>query len=174
MFNRKVILPLVLILALCGASTALAGGSIFAGVDFPTGGFGDDAKTGWTVGGYYTADLMPIVDIGGLLAYNDFSTSLDSDIIENALGGSINAWEFHALGQLKFLMLKGFLGLGFANYKGLNDDLTNLKSERKTDFSWQIGLSMDIAILEARLGYHQIPVDGGSINWMALTVGLKF
>jgi hypothetical protein len=172
MNHRKIILPLALVLTLGLASTALAGGSIFAGVDFPTGGFGDNAKTGWTAGAYYTADLMPIVDIGGLVAYNDFS--IDAGGLEGAedlLGGSINAWEIHALGQLSFLMLKGYLGLGVANYKGIND---NLESSRETDFSWQLGLSMNIAMLEGRLGYHQIPVDEASINWMSLTLGLKF
>ena len=175
MNHRKIVLPLILILSLGAASAASAGGSIFAGVNFPTGGFGDDAKTGWTGGAYYTADLMPIVDIGGLLAYNNFSTSLTDVDLENALGGSIDAWELHALGQLNFMMLKGFLGLGLANYKGIdvNQD-NNLESSRETDFSWQIGLAMKIAVLEARLGYHQIPVDGGSINWMKLTVGLGF
>ena len=175
MNNRKIVLPLVLILALGAASTALAGGSIFAGVNFPTGGFGDDAKTGWTGGAYYTADLMPIVDIGGLLAYNNFSTSITDVDEDNALGGSYDAWELHALGQLSFLMLKGYLGLGLANYKGLDVNQDNtLESSRETAFSWQMGISMNIAVLEARLGYHQIPVDDGSINWMKLTVGLSF
>ena len=174
MFHRKnsLVLAMTLLVVMGAASVASAGGSIFAGANFPTGGFGDGAKTGWTAGGYYTADLMPIVDIGGLIAYNDWSTDL-SGVAENLdpFGGSINAWEFHALGQLKVAILKGFLGLGFANYKGLDD---NLESSRKTDFSWQLGLSANIAVLEGRLGYHQIPVDGGSINWVKLSVGLTF
>lgn len=169
---RKTTFALVLVLALGAASTASAGGSIFAGANFPTGGFGDGAKTGWNLGGYYTFDAMPIVDIGALVAYSDFSTDLgDFPKLDEALGGSINVWEFHALGQLKFLMLKGFLGLGLGSYKDVNE---LFESERKTDFSWQIGLSMDIAMLEGRLGYHQIPVDESSINWMSLTIGLKF
>ena len=172
MNNRKIVIPLVLILALGAASTASAGGSIFAGANFPTGGFSDGAKTGWNLGGYYTFDLMPIVDIGGLLAYSDFSTDLgDFPELDEALDGSINVWELHALGQLNFLMLKGFLGLGIGSYKDVND---LFETERKTDFSWQIGLSMNIAVLEARLGYHQIPVEESSINWMSLTVGLTF
>jgi len=174
MFNRKnnVLLVMTLLIALGTASAASAGGSIFVGANFPTGGFTDAAKTGFTAGGYYVADLMPIVDLGGLVAYNDFSTKLgDVPELGDAFGSSLNAWEIHALGQLKFLMLKGFLGLGFANYSGLDE---NLESSRQTDFSWQMGLAANIAILEARLGYHQIPVDGGSINWMKLTVGLTF
>ena len=170
--NKHLILTLTFLVVLGAASTASAGGSIFAGVDFPTGGFDDAAKTGWTAGGYYTADLMPIVDIGALVAYNDFSTSFnDVPVLGDAFGSSINAWEFHALGQLEFLFLHGFLGLGFANYSGLDD---NLESSRETAFSWQVGISMELLMLEARLGYHQIPIDDGSLNWMALTVGLTF
>ena len=174
MFNRKnnVLLVMTLLIALGSASAASAGGSIFVGADFPTGGFGDDAKTGFTAGGYYTADLMPIVDIGGLIAYNNWSLDLsDTPGAEELFGDSINAWEVHALGQLSFLMLKGYLGLGFANY---NVSGGSVDSSRETDFSWQIGLAMNIAMLEGRLGYHQIPVEDASINWVSLTVGLGF
>jgi len=174
MITRKnsLLLVMTFLVALGSASTASAGGSIFVGANFPTGGFGDNAKTGWSAGGYYTIDLLPIVDIGGLVAYNDWSTDL-GDVAEDLdpFGGSINAWEFHALGQVKVIFLKGFLGLGFANYKGLGDDGG---STRKTDFSWQVGAAMSFLMLEGRLGYHQIPVDGGSINWVKLSVGLTF
>jgi len=164
---------MIILLTLGTASAATAGGSIFVGADFPTGGFGDGAKTGWSAGGYYTLDLIPIVDIGGLVAYNDWSTDFTStnQIKTDPFGGSINAWEIHALGQLKVAIFKGFLGLGLANYKGLDG---KGGSSRKTDFSWQLGIAANIAMLEGRLGYHQIPVDGGSINWVKLSVGLNF
>ena len=175
MFHRKssLLLTMIILLTLGTASAASAGGSIFLGANFPTGGFADGAKTGWSAGGYYTADLMPIVDIGALVAYNDWSTDAGAIAQGDAdpFGGSIDAWEVHALGQLSFLMLKGFLGLGIANYKGLDDVGA---SSRETAFSWQLGLSANLAMLEARLGYHQIPVDGGSINWMKLSIGLVF
>jgi hypothetical protein len=158
MFHRfnRLALALTLYAILGTASSAHAGGSIFAGVDFPTGDFDKVADTGWTIGGYYTFDMLPIVDIGGTVAYNDFNSSL---------------WEIQALGQLKFLMLKGFLGLGVANYESVN---AKQESERKNDFSWQLGVSMDILMVEGRLGYHQVTLDGSSLNWVGLTVGLKF
>ena len=169
MFNRKnnVLLVMTLLIALGTASTATAGGSIFAGANFPTGGFGDNAKTGFTAGGYYTGGLLPIVELGGLVAYNDWSIDFgDAPELGDLFGDSINAWEIHALGQLNVVFLKAFLGLGFANH--------NLAEDRSTDFSWQIGAAIEFLMLEARLGYHQIPVDETSINWVALTVGLKF
>ena len=169
MFNRKnnVLLVMTLLIALGAASTASAGGSIFVGADFPTGGFGDVGKTGFTAGGYYTGSLLPIVELGGLVSYNDFSTDFgDLPEAERIFGDSINAWEIHALGQLNIVFLKAFLGLGFANH--------NLAADRSTDFSWQIGAAIDLMMLEIRLGYHQIPVDESSINWMKLTIGLTF
>jgi|GEM_PF-6581393 len=168
----SVVLMLAILLSLGSASTASAGGSIFAGVDFPTGGFSDGAKTGWTAGGIYGFDLMPIVDLGAYVAYSDFSTSLtDIQVIDDALGGSINVWELHALGSLSFGFLKGSLGLGVASYSDVDE---NLESSRSTDFSWQLGLAASFSKLEARLAYHQVPVDQSSINWVSLTLGLGF
>ena len=167
MNNRKIVLPLVLILALGAASTAMAGGSVFGGVNFPTGGFGDGAKTGWGLGGYWTADLMPIVDIGALVSYNNFASDLDDlPNLDELTDDSLNTWEFHALGQLSFGGSKGFLGLG----PGSN----SIYGVSSTDFSWQLGLAMQITKVEARLGYHQIPVEDGSMNWVNLSVGLVF
>ena len=159
MIIRKSVLPMVLMIALLTTSTAAAETGLFAGVNFPTGNFDNGAKTGWNAGGYYTLELMPIVDIGLTVAYSDFGSESSNN--------SLNVWEFEGLGQLKILFLKGYLGLGVANYNSLFDG-------RKTKLAWQIGVAAQIAILEGRLGYHQIPVDGGSINWLSLTAGLAF
>jgi hypothetical protein len=156
MFNRtnSLVLTLVLVITLGLASTAMAGKGLFIGANFPTGDFNSSAQTGWNLGGYFTSDLMPILELGGAVDYNDFSDAA-------------NAWDIHALGQLKILMFKGYLGLGVSNYKRDNDD-------RNTKFSWQAGLAAQIAIIEGRLGYHQIPGDGGSINWVSLSAGVSF
>ena len=50
----------------------------------------------------------------------------------------------------------------------------DLESKRETDFSWQLGMSFNFLMLQARLGYHQIPVSDNSINWMKLTIGVTF
>lgn len=166
--NKMTALALTLLVCLGAASAASAGGSIFAGADFPTGGFDDVSKTGFTGGLIYTVPSIPIVDIGGFLAYNNFSVSLGDDTAaEDFFKDSVNAWELHLLGQLSFGGLKGFLGLGLANHNAGTDSRTN-------DFSWQMGLAMAITKVEFRLGYHQIPLDESSLNWMALTIGLNF
>jgi len=159
-------------LILASAPAAHAGASIFAGVNFPTGDFNEGAKTGWALGGYYTWDLLPLVDVGATVAYNDFSLGLSGiPDLDEAFGTSFNAWEVEALGQVNVLIFKAFLGLGLANYTGIDADGSD---KRKTKFAWQVGLAAEFFILEARLGYHQINTDASSPNWVALTLGLTF
>jgi len=159
MINRKSVLPFVFLIALLTATTATAETSLFGGVNFPTGDFNSDASTGWNAGGYYTLEMATILDIGITAGYSDFGS-------DNG-GKSSNAWELQGLGQLKILFLKGYLGMGVANYRAADD-------KRKTKLAWQMGVSAQIAIIEGRLGYHQVPVDGGSINWLSLTAGVVF
>jgi len=159
MITRKHVVPLVVLAVLFTATAATAGTGLFGGVNFPTGSFNSGAKTGWNAGGYYLVEMMPIVDIGVTAAYSDFGSEIS--------GTSPNAWEFEALGQLKVLFLKGYLGMGVANYRPL-------AGSRTTKLAWQIGVSAQIAMLEGRFGYHQIPGDNGSINWLSLSAGLTF
>ena len=159
MTQRIPVLALVFLMALFTSSIATAETSLFGGVNFPTVDFNSGAKTGWNAGGYYTVEFTSIVDIGATLGYTDFNSE-SSDY-------SINAWEIQALAQIKILFLKGYLGMGVANYRSGDDG-------RNTKLSWQMGVSAQISIIEGRLGYHQIPVDGGSVNWMSLTAGLIF
>jgi len=159
MINRKPVLPLAFLVILFTATTAAAGTGLFGGVNFPTGDFDNGAKTGWNVGGYYTVDMAAILDVGITAGYSDFGTEIS--------GKSPNAWELQGIGHLKILFLKGYLGMGIANYRSWED-------KRKTKLAWQMGVAAQIAILEARLGYHQVPVDGGSINWLSLSAGVVF
>jgi len=159
MNHRIAVLLYVFLAALSTATTATAETSIFGGVNFPTGDFNSGANTGWNVGGYYTLEMATILDIGVTAGYSDFGS-------ENSAKSS-NAWELQGLGQLKILFLKGYLGMGVANYRASDD-------KRKTKLAWQMGVSAQIAILEGRLGYHQVPVDGGSINWLSLSAGVVF
>lgn len=159
MFNRTAVVPLVFLLALFAAATATAETGLFGGVNFPTGDFDKGAKTGWNVGGYYTVEMATILDVGITGGYNDF----DSDNLTK----SAHVWELQGLGQLKILFLKGYLGMGIANYRPSDEG-------RKTKLAWQMGVSAQIAIFEGRLGYHQIPGDGGSVNWMSLSAGVVF
>lgn len=159
MIDRKVLLPLVFLIVLFTGTAATAETGLFGGVNFPTGDFNNGAKTGWNAGGYYTVELATILDVGVTAGYSDFGSE--------GTGKSPNAWEFEGIGQLKILFLKGYLGMGVANYRAPDD-------KRKTKLAWQMGVAAQIAILEGRLGYHQVPVDGGSINWLSLTAGIVF
>ena len=75
------------------------------------------------------------------------------------------------LGQVDIAMLKGFVGLGAANYTALDDagDRT-----RKTDFAWQIGVAARFTFLEGRLAYHQFKASTISVGWIGLTAGILF
>jgi hypothetical protein len=159
MIDRKALLPLVFLIVLFTGTTAVAETSIFGGVNFPTGDFNSGASTGWNAGGYYTVEMATILDVGLTAGYSDFGSDNSQK--------STNAWELQGIGQLKILFLKGYLGMGVANYRAPDDD-------RKTKLAWQMGVAAQIAIIEGRLGYHQVPVDGGSINWLSLTAGLVF
>ena len=168
----SIVIVIVALLILAAAPMAHAGGSIFGGVNFPTGDFNDGASTGWNLGGYYTGSLLPLVEIGGLVAYNDFSVgAADIPGFDDVFGSSFNAWEIEALGQVNLLFLRGFLGLGFANYTGIDEAGS---SDRKTKFAWQMGIAAKFLMLEGRLAYHQINADVSSPNWVGLTVGLAF
>jgi hypothetical protein len=146
-----------------GANTAVqAGASAFLGANFPTGEFNSGTDIGWSLGGYYTYDALPIVEVGGLIAYNDFS-------VENL--DNFTAWEIQALGQANILFLRGFLGLGVANYSNIYDAGD---SGRKTKFAWQAGVAMKFLMLEGRLGYHLIDFGEGSANWVNLSAGVVF
>jgi hypothetical protein len=159
MITREPVFPLVLLLILFAATTAPAGTGLFAGVNFPTGDFNDGAKTGWNLGGYYTVDMAAILDVGFTAAYSDF----DSEFSDKSAG----VWELQGIGHVKILFLKGYLGMGVANYRAADD-------KRKTKLAWQMGVTAQIAIIEGRLGYHQVPGDNGSVNWMSLSAGVVF
>jgi hypothetical protein len=156
---RKPLVPVVFLLVLFTATSATAGTGLFGGVNFPTGDFNSGASTGWNVGGYYTLDMAAILDIGLTAGYTDFGSDSSDK--------SLNAWEIQGIGHLKILFLKGYLGMGLANYRSLDDG-------RKTKLAWQMGVCAQIAILEGRLGYHQIPGDNDSANWLNLSVGVTF
>jgi hypothetical protein len=157
---RKPLAPIVFLMLLFTATTATAGTGLFGGVNFPTGDFNDGAKTGWNVGGYYTLDMAAVLDIGLTAGYTDFGSE--------SSGKSPNAWEIQGIGHLKVLFLKGYLGMGVANYR------SPLADKRKTKLAWQMGVCAQIAVLEARLGYHQIPGDNDSVNWISLSAGVTF
>jgi len=159
MIIRGRVLPLVVLMASFAATAAGAETGLFGGVNFPTGDFNSGAKTGWNVGGYHTVEMLPILDVGLTGGYIDFGSDASSS--------SSHVWELQGLGQLKVLFLKGYLGVGIANYRPWNEG-------RKTKLAWQMGVSARISKLEGRLGYHQIPGDNGSVNWMSLTAGLVF
>ncbi len=169
--NTASAVVMAILLVLSTAPAAQADSSAFFGINFPTGDFTNAAGTGWNLGAYVTGNLLPIVDVGAIVAYNDFSTKQDNHEVGAVFGPTVNAWEFEALGQVNILFLKGFIGLGFANYSGVDDAG---ESKRKTDFAWQVGAAMKALLLEWRLSYHQFSAEQTSVNWISLSAGIVF
>ncbi len=169
--TSRVISILVVALVVAAAPAAQADSSLFFGFNFPTGEFADITTSGWSMGGYSTTNVAPTVDVGGYISYTDFVVDTTQPGAGAQFGPSLNAWEFAALGQIKILFLKGYLGLGFANYSGFDE---NGDSKRQNAFAWPAGVAAHWTIIEGRLGYHQINTDGISPGWVSLTVGILF
>lgn len=159
------------ILILAAAPAALAETSLFGSVGFPTGDFAKVTTAGWSFGGYATKSVLPSVAVGGYVAYTDFVVDTTAPGAGLRYGPSLNAWEIEALGQVDIRSLKGILGLGVANYSGI-DDAGN--SQRKSGFAWQLGVAARFTFLEGQLVYHQIKADGGTANWIGLSAGMLF
>lgn len=112
--NANFVAALLLVASVLVASGAAATGSIFGGLDLPSdGGTIGGSDFGWALGGYYTAPLSPVVDVGGLVAYNRFvSTLSDLPFIGDLFDYEFQPWEVQALGQFRFAgRLPGLPGL---------------------------------------------------------------
>ena len=153
------------LLTLTAAAPALAGRSITAGLNFPTGDFNSTAKTGFNVGAMWTPLKVPMVDIGALGLYNYFSTEGESD-------GSFKAWELLAYGRVNLPALPyALVGLG-ASWNKLK--VGEIEGDWGTDFTWALGAGYTFTMLDIMLIYHFIDAEGGSANWFALQAGLGF
>ena len=169
--RSSVFIVVAALLILAATSAARADSSLFFSVDIPTGELADATTAGWAMGGYSTSNVLPTVAIGGFVAYNDFVVDTTVPGAGAQYGPTLNAWEIEAFGQVDILFLKGVLGLGIANYSGLDEEG---ESQRKTDFAWQIGVAARFYILEGQLVFHQISTDGVKPNWISLTAGILF
>jgi len=156
---------------LASTPAARAESSLFFGVDFPTGDLANATTAGWSMGGYSTGNVLPAVAVGGFVAYNDFVVDTTVPGAGAQYGPTLNAWEIEAFGQVDILSLKGIIGLGIANYSGLDEEG---ESQRKTNFAWQIGVAARFYILEGQLVFHQISTEGVKPNWISLTAGILF
>jgi hypothetical protein len=161
----------ILAVVLAAAPPAQADSSLLGAVCFPTGDLADVTTAGWSLGGYLTRVLSPRADVGAFGSYTDFVVDTTQPGGGARFGPTLSAWELHGLGQLRFGAAKGFLGLGIANYSGRDE---RGDSERRTGFSWQVGVAYQFAPFEGRLSYHQLHAEGGDAGWIALSAGILF
>lgn len=163
----------VLFLIACSmAPSARADGSLFIGAGFPAGDFKSGFDVGWTLGGYLTRSVSPVIDLGGTISYSEFTNLLgDIPVLGEYFGEDFDAWEGQALIQANFSVFRGYGALGVANFSGL---VYEGRESRQTRFAWQLGIAAKVAMLEARLGYHQIDLEEGTTDWFTFTVGVVF
>ena len=171
-------MALLLMACMLMASDAAASGSIFIGLDLPSNGAAiGGSDFGWNFGGYFTTPLSPVIDVGGLVAYNRFISTLSGlPVIGELFEYEFQPWELQALGQFRFMgndsqALRGFAGLGLANYNQLD---VGGSSGRRTEFAWQAGLAGKVEWMEFRVGYHWVDLGGSPVTWYAITVGVVF
>jgi hypothetical protein len=164
----RVVLGAVLVLVVA-TPAARAESSLYGGPAFPTGELANATTAGFSFGGYLTGPVLPWLEVGGNVAYNDFTVDTTQPGAGAQFGPTLSAWEFHALGQAEVAFLQLFLGLGAANYSGRDDAG---ESQRQTDFAWQAGAAARWYFMEFRLGYHQITTDGVHANWIGVTFGV--
>ena len=159
------ILGAIGLLSLGASTTALAGGSVFAGVSMPTGDFGDIAKTSYQLGGSYGFPVAPMASVGAWAAYNRFSW-------DEGIDGNMNSVELLGYGRISApLGPFGMLGLGVSSSKAT---ISTFETDRETDFTWAIGGGYKMAMLEFTGLYHSIRSEGSAANYFSLTAGIGF
>jgi len=167
MMTRKTLLIFgaVGLLTICASAPAMAGGSVFAGLNMPSGDFSDVAKTSYQLGASYGFPVAPMASVGAWGAYNRFSW-------QEGIDGNFNSIELLGYGRISAPVgVFGMLGLGFSNYKATLGDLAG---DRETDFTWAMGGGYKMTMLELTAMYHSISTDASSTNYFSITAGLGF
>ena len=175
--KRALVFAVVLVFAagLCAASYALPGLSLDAAVSvpFPTGDFGDAAKTGIGAGVDVFAGLpMLPFKIGGRVAYNRFAQKVGSgntQIIE--VLPSVRYELGLPLGVLRFF---GQVGAGL--YSSMNDTkIPGLLDVKKTEnkFGLAVGVGASAMSFMVMPMYH-IMFDDNKTSYISLNVGMRF
>ena len=153
------------LLTIGATAPALAGGSVFGGLNMPSGDFSDVAKTSYQLGASYGFPVAPMASVGAWGAYNRFSW-------EEGIDGNMNSFELLGFGRISAPVgVFGMLGLGFSNCAATVNDFT---SDRETDFTWAMGGGYKMTMFELTALYHSISTDVSSTNYFSFTAGIGF
>ncbi|MEX2154794.1 MAG: outer membrane beta-barrel protein [Gemmatimonadaceae bacterium] len=149
--------------------------SLAAGATMPLGTTGDAYDVGYnaTLGVGVKPPLAPLgVRIEGM--FNSMEGKSNTPGVR-MLAGIVNATLSGVGMPIPMAYLIG--GLGMYNSKATNLP-TGLTADAETDFGFNIGAGLNIPLtgfgtfIEAR--YHHIPVEGGSVKFVPISVGIKF
>lgn len=149
-----------------------------AGLSVPNGDFNDSHKAGLHFGLGAGFDVSPNFQIVPNLEYHSFGFD-----ISGLTGGKMTVLMFGVNGRMAMgagpMPAKPYFlgGLGFA--RGSLEAIKLLAAEitpsgSSTDFYWNIGAGVQITSFFVQARYVSISDDGGSTNYIPVTVGFKF
>ena len=179
MMKRLVIAASAVALSFAAAPTAHAQVhvGVSAGASIPTGDFGKDFKTGYSVNGLIGFS-MPLSPIGfrGEVGYNawDGKSSLGiSGVKASALSGAANI----VLQVPGMIAAKPYFIGGIGDYR-LKAEIPGFGSTTETKFGYNVGGGINFGLgtlatmLEAR--YITVNTTGGSTHYVPVTFGIMF
>jgi len=179
MMKRLMLGAAVVGLSLVAAPTAHAqvGVGVSAGASIPTGDFGKEAKTGYSVNGLI-GFAMPLSPIGfrGEVGYNSWdgkASSGLSGVTASSLSGTVNV----VLQVPGMIVAKPYLIAGLGEHR-MKVDAGAIGSDTQTKMGWNVGGGLNLGLgtlstmLEAR--YITVNTDGGSTHYVPVTFGIMF
>jgi len=179
MMKRLMLGAAVVGLSLVAAPSAHAqvGVGISAGASIPTGDFGKDTKTGYSVNGLigFTMPLSPI-GFRGEVGYNSWdgkSGTLSEGATASSLSGTANV----VLQVPGMLVAKPYVIAGIGEHR-MKVDAGALGSDTQNKMGWNVGGGLNFGLgtlstmLEAR--YVTVNTDGGSTHYVPVTFGIMF
>jgi hypothetical protein len=161
-------IALAAVLFVAPALHAQASFSIAAGASFPMGDAKDDLDMGYnaTVGIGFKPPLAPLgLRVEGM--FNSFEYKSPIDASQRVMSLTANG----TFSMMPTVYLIG--GVGMYNSKA-----STTGSEAETDVGFNVGAGVNIPLtgfgtyLEAR--FHHVPVEGGSMQFVPITFGIRF
>jgi opacity protein-like surface antigen len=169
----------IVALSLVAAPRARAqvGVGVSAGVSVPTGDFGKDFKSGYSVNGLI-GFTMPMSPLGfrGEVGYNswDGKSAAASGVTASSLSGTANI----VLQVPGMIVAKPYLIAGVGEHRMKLDFGSTLGNSTENKLGWNVGGGLNFGLgtlstmLEAR--YITVNTSGGSTHYVPVTFGIMF
>jgi opacity protein-like surface antigen len=146
---------------------------ISAGISSPMGDFGDAAELGFTVGGQWSRALGETLKLRINVDLSRYGLPSGVDGSWMLIGGMANiVYPFATESNMKPYVLGG---VGMTNAKV---DITGFGEESSTELAFNGGVGYEFSAGSrawfVEVKYVSVQMDGGSLNYLPVTIGLKF